>query len=230
MTNSNQMEKNVSLKKKLIVTSMAAALGLTGAPVVMAESATLEEIIVTSRQRAESSQDIPMTVDVLSGEDIQKQGITTLEDFSRFVSGLNVTTTAPGQNTIVFRGVSDGGGFLVDPTAAIYLDEQAMSMTSMAPDIYPVDIARIEALSGPQSTLFGASSQTGTIRVITNKPDAEGDVITGNMAVGFNTVNKGENGFDFDATVNIPLIEDKLALRMSAFSAEDGGLLMAQRV
>ena len=69
MTNSNQMEKNVSLKKKLIVTSMAAALGLTGAPVVMAESATLEEIIVTSRQRAESSQDIPMTVDVLSGED-----------------------------------------------------------------------------------------------------------------------------------------------------------------
>ena len=225
MTNSNQMEKNVSLKKKLIVTSMAAALGLTGAPIVMAESATLEEIIVTSRQRAESSQDIPMTVDVLSGEDIQKQGITTLEDFSRFVSGLNVTTTAPGQNTIVFRGVSDGGGFLVDPTAAIYLDEQAMSMTSMAPDIYPVDIARIEALSGPQSTLFGASSQTGTIRVITNKPDAEGDVITGNMAVGFNTVNKGENGFDFDATVNIPLIEDKLALRMSAFSAEDGGFI-----
>jgi iron complex outermembrane receptor protein len=112
------MEKNVSLKKKLIVTSMAAALGLTGAPVVMAESATLEEIIVTSRQRAESSQDIPMTVDVLSGEDIQKQGITTLEDFSRFVSGLNVTTTAPGQNTIVFRGVSDGGGFLVDPTCS----------------------------------------------------------------------------------------------------------------
>jgi len=225
MTNVNQSEKNVSLKKKLIVTSMAAALGLTGAPVVMAESATLEEIIVTSRQRAESSQDIPMTVDVLSGEDIQKQGITTLEDFSRFVSGLNVTTTAPGQNTIVFRGVSDGGGFLVDPTAAIYLDEQAMSMTSMAPDIYPVDIARIEALSGPQSTLFGASSQTGTIRVITNKPDAEGDSISGNIGMGFNTVNQGEHGFDVDATVNIPLIEDKLALRMSAFSAEDGGFI-----
>ncbi len=225
MANLNQMDKNGALKKKLIVTSMAAALGLTGAPAVMAENATLEEIIVTSRQRAESSQDIPMTVDVLSGEDIQKQGITTLEDFSRFVSGLNVTTTAPGQNTIVFRGVSDGGGFLVDPTAAIYLDEQAMSMTSMAPDIYPVDIARIEALSGPQSTLFGASSQTGTIRVITNKPDAEGDSISGNIGMGFNTVSQGEHGFDVDATVNIPLIEDKLALRMSAFSAEDGGFI-----
>ena len=131
MTNSNQMDRNVSLKKKLIVTSMAAALGLTGAPVVFAQNATLEEIIVTSRQRAESSQDVPMTISTVSGEDIQKQGITTLEDFSRFVGGLNVASTAPGQNTIVFRGVSDGGGFLVDPTAAIYLDEQAMSMLSL---------------------------------------------------------------------------------------------------
>ena len=225
MTNSNKMEKNVSLKKKLIVTSMAAALGLTGAPVVLAQNATLEEIIVTSRQRAESSQDVPMTISTVSGEDIQKQGITTLEDFSRFVGGLNVASTAPGQNTIVFRGVSDGGGFLVDPTAAIYLDEQAMSMTSMAPDIYPVDIARIEALSGPQSTLFGASSQTGTVRVITNKPDTEGSDITGNIGMGINTVNHGEMGFDVDATVNIPVIEDKFAIRMSGFSAEDGGFI-----
>jgi outer membrane receptor protein involved in Fe transport len=225
MTNLNQSEKNISLKKKLIVTSMAAALGLTGAPAVLAQNATLEEIIVTSRQRAESSQDIPMTISTVSGEDIQKQGITTLEDFSRFVGGLNVASTAPGQNTIVFRGVSDGGGFLVDPTAAIYLDEQAMSMTSMAPDIYPVDIARIEALSGPQSTLFGASSQTGTVRVITNKPDTEGSEITGNIGMGVNTVNQGEMGFDVDATVNIPVIEDKFAIRMSGFSAEDGGYI-----
>ena len=163
---------------------MATAMGLTVAPVSFGQEATLEEVIVTARQRAESSQDVPMTISTLSGEDIERQGITTLEDFSRFVSNLNVQTTAPGQNTIVFRGVSDGGGFLVDPTAAIYLDEQAMSMTSMAPDIYPVDIARIEALSGPQSTLFGASSQTGTVRVVTNKPDMEGTEITGNMAIG----------------------------------------------
>ena len=225
MTMLNQSERQVTLKKKLLVTSMAAALGLTGAPIALAQSATLEEIIVTSRQRVESSQDIPMTIDTVSGEDILKQGITTLQDFSRFVSGLNVTTTAAGQNTIVFRGVSDGGGFLVDPTAAIYLDEQAMSMTSMAPDIYPVDIARIEALSGPQSTLFGASSQTGTIRVITNKPDAEGTDVSGNIGVGLSSVKGGDAGHDFDATLNIPLVEDKLALRVSVFSAEDGGFI-----
>jgi len=203
---------------------MATALGLVvGAPIALGQQASLEEIIVTARQRSESSQDIPMTIQSLSGDDIQKRGITTLEDFSRFVGNLSVQTTAPGQNTIVFRGVSDGGGFLVDPTAAIYLDEQPMSMTSMAPDVYPVDIARVEALAGPQSTLFGASSQTGTIRVITNKPDAS--EFSGDIGLGMSGVAKGDNGYDFDATVNIPVIKDKLAIRLSGFSAEDGGFI-----
>ena len=225
MASLNQSQRKFSIRRKLIVTSMATALGLVGTPLALGQEASLEEIIVTARQRAESSQDIPMTIDTVSGEDIQKQGITPLQDFSRFVSGLSVSTTAAGQNTIVFRGISDGGGFLVDPTAAIYLDEQAMSMTSMAPDIYPVDIARIEALSGPQSTLFGASSQSGTVRVITNKPDTEGTEVSGNIGLGVSSVKSGSNGLDFDATLNIPIIEDKLAIRLSGFSAKDGGFI-----
>ncbi len=223
MSRLDQVQTDTLFKRKLIVTSIAAALGMTGAPLAIGQETSLEEIIVTARQRAESSQEVPMMIQSLSGEDVQKQGITTLEDFSRFVGSLNVQTTTAGQNTIVFRGVSDGGGFLVDPTAAIYLDEQAMSLTSMSPDIYPVDIARVEALAGPQSTLFGASSQTGTIRVITNKPDLS--EFSGNVGLGINSVSDGETGHDFDATVNIPLVEDKLALRMSAFSAEDGGFI-----
>ena len=224
MASLDQSQRNFSIRRKLIVTSMATALGLVvGAPIALGQQASLEEIIVTARQRSESSQDIPMTIQSLSGDDIQKRGITTLEDFSRFVGNLSVQTTAPGQNTIVFRGVSDGGGFLVDPTAAIYLDEQPMSMTSMAPDVYPVDIARVEALAGPQSTLFGASSQTGTIRVITNKPDAS--EFSGDIGLGMSGVAKGDNGYDFDATVNIPVIKDKLAIRLSGFSAEDGGFI-----
>ena len=224
MASLDQSHRKSSIQKKLIVTSMATALGLVvGAPIALGQQASLEEIIVTARQRSESSQGIPMTIQSLSGDDIQKRGITTLEDFSRFVGNLSVQTTAPGQNTIVFRGVSDGGGFLVDPTAAIYLDEQPMSMTSMAPDVYPVDIARVEALAGPQSTLFGASSQTGTIRVITNKPDAS--EFSGDIGLGMSGVAKGDNGYDFDATVNIPVIKDKLAIRLSGFSAEDGGFI-----
>ena len=172
--------RSTTFHKKTIVAGVAAAIGAGSAG--LSWSAELEEVVVTARQRAESSQDIPMMVQSISGEDIQKQGITTLEDFSRQVAGLNVQTTTPGQNTIVFRGVSDGGGFLVDPTAAIYLDEQPMSQTSFAPDIYPVDIARVEALAGPQSTLYGASSQSGAIRVITNKPDPE--AFSANIGVG----------------------------------------------
>ena len=99
--------------RKTIVAGVAAAIGAGSAG--LSWSAELEEVVVTARQRAESSQDIPMMVQSISGEDLQKQGITTLEDFSRQVAGLNVQTTVPGQNTIVFRGVSDGGGFLVDP-------------------------------------------------------------------------------------------------------------------
>lgn len=207
-------------RRKAVAAGVAAALGATGAG--LAWSAELEEVVVTARQRAESSQDIPMMVQTISGEDVQKQGITTLEDFSRFVAGLNIQTTTPGQNTIVFRGVSDGGGFLVDPTAAIYLDEQPMSQTSFAPDIYPVDIARIEALAGPQSTLYGASSQSGAIRVITNKPDPE--AFSANIGVGASSTSDGGTGYDIDGTVNIPL-SDNVAIRLSGFSARDAGFI-----
>ena len=216
----NNPAKPKRLEKKVIVSGVAAALGLTGTG--FAWSAELEEVVVTARQRAESTQEIPMMVQSLSGEEIQKQGITTLEDFSRFVAGLNISTTTPGQNTIVFRGVSDGGGFLVDPTAAIYLDEQPMSLTSAAPDIYPVDIARIEALAGPQSTLYGASSQSGAVRVITNKPDP--DEFTANIGAGLGSTNKGGTSYELDATVNIP-VSDTVAIRLSGFSSTDAGYI-----
>ena len=115
-----------AFSKKTIVAGVAATLGAGGSGLVW--SAELEEVVVTARQRAESSQDIPMTVQSLSGEELRKQNIVTLEDFSRAVSGLTVQTTTPGQNIIVFRGVSDGGGFLVDPPAGVYLDEQPLSL------------------------------------------------------------------------------------------------------
>ena len=216
----NRNARRRDLPKKIIVSGVAAAVGVSGAG--FAWSAELEEVVVTARQRAETSQEIPMMVQALSGEEIQKQGLTTLEDFSRFVAGLNISTTTPGQNTIVFRGVSDGGGFLVDPTAAIYLDEQPMSLTSAAPDIYPVDLARMEALAGPQSTLYGASSQSGAIRVITNKPDPT--EFSANIGAGMGSTNSGGNSYELDATVNIP-ISDSVAIRLSGFSATDAGYI-----
>ena len=212
--------RSTTFHRKTIVAGVAAAIGAGSAG--LSWSAELEEVVVTARQRAESAQDIPMMVQSISGEDIQKQGITTLEDFSRQVAGLNVTSTTPGVNTIVFRGVSDGGGFLVDPTAAVYLDEQPMSQTSYAPDMYPVDLARIEALAGPQSTLYGAASQSGAIRVITNKPDPT--AFEANIGGGVSTTTDGGTGYEIDGTVNIPL-SDSVAIRLSGFSATDAGYI-----
>ena len=206
-------------RKKLIVSSDAAALG-TGA--VAASSAELEEIVVTARQRSESSQDVPMMVQSLSGELLERRGLTTLEDLSRSMAGMNVQTTTPGQNTIVFRGVSDGGGFLVDPTAAIYLDEQPMSLTSASPDIYPVDLARVESLAGPQSTLYGASSQSGAIKFVTNKPSTE--KLEGNIRAGLSSISDGGQGYDIDGTVNVPL-SDTVAIRLSGFNRRDAGFI-----
>lgn len=210
----------------IIARSVAAALGLSGASVASGqedESYSLEEVVVTARKRTESTQDVPMHILSMTGEDMKKQGLLTLEDFSRFVPSLSISSTSPGQNTITFRGVSDGGGFLVDPTAAIYLDEQPMTVTSQAPDIFPADIARIEALAGPQSTLYGASSQSGTVRYITNKPDPTG--FYAEIGGDINTTKDGEEGYDLDATVNIPIVDDKVAIRLTGFTSHEGGYI-----
>ncbi|RLC54683.1 MAG: TonB-dependent receptor, partial [Chloroflexi bacterium] len=214
-----------SFSKTVLAKAIAAAVGVTASGGLLAqeERVTLDEIVVTARQHSESSQDVPMMITALTGDDLKKRGVTTLEDFARFAPGLSTQATTPGSNTIVFRGVSDGGGFLVDPTAAFYLDEQPMSQTSVAPDIYPVDLARIEALAGPQSTLFGASSQSGAVRIITNKPNLS--EFETNIGVEYSSTDKGEPGYKFDATVNIPIIEDKFAVRLSGFSATDGGYI-----
>ena len=147
---------------------------------------------------------------------MEKQGITTLEDFSRFVAGLSVQTTTPGQNTIVFRGVSDGGGFLVDPTAAIYLDEQPMSQTTWAPDIYPVDLARVEALAGPQSTLYGASSQSGAIASSPTNLTTETQCQCGCWHV----VNQMEEGLRRRWNGQPVPLSDTVAIRLSGFNLE----------
>ncbi|MFT4823552.1 MAG: iron complex outermembrane receptor protein [Halioglobus sp.] len=211
--------------KSILARSIATALGVTGAGIVTGQEKNfaLEEVIVTARQFNESTQDVPMHIQTLTGGDIKKQGLTSLEDLSRFVPALSISSTSPGQNTITFRGVSDGGGFLVDPTAAIYLDEQPLTITSQAPDIYMADIARVEALAGPQSTLFGASSQSGTIRYITNKPDTT--KFEANIGVGVETISEGDTGYDIDATVNIPIIENKLAIRLTGFSKRQAGFV-----
>ena len=207
--------------KTLIHTAVATALGLTGIPATIAQD-SLEEVVVTARQRAESMQDVPMMIQAMSGEEIQSRGITTLQDLSKHIGSLQITADGIGSNEIVFRGVSTGGGFLQDATAAVYLDDQPMSLGGLAPDIYPIDLQRIETLAGPQSTLFGADSQSGTVRYITNKPDTE--EFSGTVAAEAGSFSEGDTSYNGEFTVNVPM-SDNFAIRLSGFAREDAGFI-----
>ncbi len=148
----------------------------TGTSAVQAQQSGggIEEVIVSARKRDENIQDIPQSVLSFSSEELTKQGITSLNDVAKFVPAMTVVGSGAGLNKIVFRGLADSiRPYLADSSAAIYLDEQPLTTGAQSPEIRPIDIDRIESLAGPQGTLYGASSQSGTVRYIVSKPDPE---------------------------------------------------------
>ena len=118
---------------------------------------------------------------------------------------------------------SSGLQFGAVSSSALYLDEQPITQSGRNPDPRLIDIERIEALRGPQGTLYGASSQSGTLRIITNKPDPSG--FDSWAAAQVSNTSSGSNSYDISAMVNAPLIENKLALRLVGFSSEDAGFI-----
>jgi iron complex outermembrane receptor protein len=133
----------------------------------------------------------------------------------------SLTSSMPGRNSLVMRGMSTGNAeYRTESQAAVYLDEQPITSVSQQPEVRIVDIARIEALPGPQGTLFGASSQTGTIRIITNKPNMDG--FSGQVDGIGSTTSGGDPGYDLSGHVNVT-VNDKLAIRLVGFTAHEGG-------
>lgn len=184
----------------------------------------LEEIIVTARKRDENVQDIPQSIQAFSQADITKSGIKGLGDVAKFVPAMTVVGSTAGLNKIVFRGLADSvRPFIADSSAAIYLDEQPLTTGAQSPEIRPIDLERIETLAGPQGTLYGASSQSGTVRYIVAKPDP--GEFAANIGGEGNSITEGDIGWDVDAMVNIPLVQDRLALRLVGFAARDAGFI-----
>ena len=131
--------------------------------------------------------------------------------------------TAPGRASIYFRGVADDStSYIADSSAAIYLDEQPLTQSALQPEIRLVDIERIEALPGPQGTLYGSSSQSGTLRYITNKPDPGG--FYADVSLDGHSVDEGDEGYEASGVLNLPLGENS-ALRLVGFSARDAGFI-----
>lgn len=214
--------------------SLVAATVLTGSLFVMSTAAgqeagvnetgrVLEEIVVTAQKREQNLQEVPISLQVLGEQQLEELNISSFDEYILYLPSVSFQGRGPGQSQIYMRGVSDGGdgNFSgTSPSVALYLDEQPVTAIGRNLDVHTYDIARIEVIPGPQGTLYGANSQAGTIRIITNKPNTE--EFQAGYDVGLNSVSGGETGYSIEGFVNAPL-SDKAALRLVGWYVEDGG-------
>jgi outer membrane receptor protein involved in Fe transport len=176
----------------------------------------LEEIVVTAEKRSSTVQDTPISMTALSGEQLQQEGITGISGIIQAVPGISQRTAGAGQTELEMRGLSSSGG--ASPTVGFYLDDYPLTPPAAAlngkvvidPDLF--DINRVEVLRGPQGTLYGSGSMGGTVKLVTNEPKLntfEGAV----EAIGSGTSGGGFNRGG-NLMLNVPLIDDRLAMRV----------------
>ena len=208
----------------------ASRVAFVGSSVLFATSATadeqLEEVVVTAQKREQNAQDIPMSISTLVGETLNELNIKDFADYVLQLPSVSSVQRRPGMGQIFMRGISDGGNTnqsLQGPAVAIYLDEAPVTAIGDNLDVHIYDINRIEVLSGPQGTLYGASAQAGNLRIITNKPTDEFD---SGANFSLSTTDGGEPSNLVEGFVNIPL-SDNAALRIVGFSDNEGGYIDA---
>ena len=225
VTASNRVGRSAAVPSGLALALLAAtlAVGARAADPADGDSRTLESITVTAQRRAESIQDVPLSVTAISGETLEKFGDLNFADYAHTIPNLSFGTGSDfgvtnGLN-ITIRGITGGRYRNGQATTSYYIDDTPVP-TSLDPRV--LDLARVEVLRGPQGTLFGSSAMGGTVRIIT-KP-AEAQTTTGFVDVQGFDINHGGAGYNLSGTVNVPLIQDELALKASAFSAYKPGV------
>jgi iron complex outermembrane receptor protein len=194
---------------------------------VKQNKAQIETIQVTATKRTESIQDIPVSVTALNGNALENLGVDNFQDYVEFLPNVVFQGTGPGQNEIYIRGAASTQTNIavssvqaLQPSVAFYLDEQPVSMQGRNLDIYATDVERIEVLPGPQGTLFGASSQSGTVRLITKKPDHSGFSAGADISTSF--TKGGEMSNSVESFINFTPSDD-LAIRIAAYNELQGG-------
>jgi iron complex outermembrane receptor protein len=233
MTKNDSKSKHLTTKRFVLKPLAVAIISALSASVAMAqeseavteqENLMLEEVIVTATKREVSMQEVPQSILAFSTADIQRRGILDMYDVVSAVPSLALIAAKPGVNFMVFRGIGTmlSSDLRVDSQIAVYLDDQPMTSVMGQFDPRMVDIERIESLPGPQGTLFGSSSQSGTLRFITNKPNFNG--FSGQVSAELKTTDGGEMGYDVNGHLNIP-VNDNFAIRLVGFYAEDGGYI-----
>ena len=185
----------------------------------------LEEIIVTAQKREESLQSVPISIQAIGTERLDELKINDFQDYVKFLPSVSYTSAGPGFSLPYFRGVASGENNNhsgPSPSVGMYLDEQPITTIQGSLDVHLYDIARVEALAGPQGTLFGASSQAGTIRIITNKPDPSG--FDAGYSLEGNYMPEGDAGYLVEGFVNLP-ISASAAVRLVGWARHDAGYI-----
>lgn len=209
--------------------ALLATTSLTALPALAqdaADNVDENEIIVTAQKRSENLQNVPISIQALGTAKLEQLNISDFKGYAQQLPSVAYQGGGtPGTNVVYMRGVASGGdgnhsGSL--PSVGVYLDEQPVTTIGGNLDVHIYDIARIESLSGPQGTLYGASSQAGTLRIITNKPSTAG--YEGSIDGEINTIKGGGIGGKFDAMINAPLNE-RMALRVVGFYQRDAGYI-----
>ena len=205
------------------VTGVAAAVSAALAGYTTTQ-AQLEEIIVTATKKTENLQDIAGNVQAITESTLKKAQVVNMEDYAKLIPAMSYVNYLPGTGKVYFRGIADDNGtFISEESSALYIDEQPVTQAGMAVDVRMVDIARIEALAGPQGSLYGSSAQSGAIRIITNKPDTSEFAASVDMTLRASATSpRNEDSWDISGMVNVP-ISDNFAIRAVGFTAEDGG-------
>jgi iron complex outermembrane receptor protein len=204
----------------------AYAAGEAGAPA----SSGIEEIIVTAQRRNESIQDVPITIQAVTGDQLTQLNITTFDDVLKLLPNVTFSSNGPGQGNIYMRGLSVGfagsqssASINPFPSVASYLDEQSLTFPGRNLDVYMVDMERVEVLEGPQGTLFGGGAEAGAIRYITNKPKL--NAAEGRAEAGYGTTAHGDPNTSVTAVLNLPLIDNKFAFRGVFYNERRGGYI-----
>lgn len=183
------------------------------------------DIVVTATKREENLQDVPLAITAIGTERLNELQVKEFQDVIKFLPSVTIQTAAPGFSQVYFRGVASGENANHSaslPTVGTYLDEMPITTIQGALDIHAYDLARVEALAGPQGTLYGASSMAGTIKLVTNKPDTSGTY--GSVGLEVNSVAHGDFGGVAEGFINAPLGE-RAALRLVGWYRHDGGYI-----
>lgn len=218
-----------------IATLPLAALALTAAPAGAqsmagssaapdAQATASNEIVVTAQRREERLVDVPLAVRAVTADEIARRNVTSLSDMQSAVPSLRVVELGVGTQRTQMRGVSQ---FLGLPTVGNYVDEFSINnfAASGTPDVRLIDMQRVEVLRGPQPVLYGESSMGGTIRYVTAKPDL--DAFGGHAEGEVSTIDNGATGYRVLGVLNLPLVSDKVGLRLAAAREKVGGWIDA---